>query len=324
MYVDKKLGGVNAVQTLSRLNRSHPLKQDTFVLDFANTSTDIEKAFKPYFESSILGEATDPNKLFDLQDSLDSYQVYSLEQVKEFSNKILANVSIDQLHTILDIASANFRSDLDEGQQVDFKEKTKTYVRLYIFLSQIVPFENAYLERLYIFLNQLQNKLGNDDSELPIDILENINMDSYRLQLEATTNIAMEQGEDLEPIPTEMRGGISTSEKDRLSNILQTFNDRHGTEFEDADKVRQMVQSIANDVAKNEEFKNSFTFSDEQNARITSDKIVGEELLKHITSNFDLYKLYSDNKEFKEDFSAMMFGAVKKILMANKNMSRNI
>ncbi len=319
MYVDKKLGGVNAVQTLSRLNRSHPLKQDTFVLDFANTSEDIEKAFKPYFESTILGEATDPNKLFDLQDALDNYQVYSCEQVEEFSNKILANMPVDQLHTILDEASAVFRSELEEEQQADFRAKVKTYVRLYIFLSQIVAFENAYLERLYIFLNHLQNKLGSDEIEMPIDILENINMDSYRLQLEATTNILMEQGEDLQPIPTEMRGGVNDPEIDRLSSILQTFNDRYGTEFEDADKVRQMAENIAQDVAKNEELINSIKFSDEQNARITSDKVVGDELLKHITTNFDLYKLYSDNKEFKEDFSAMMFGVVKEILKTGLN-----
>ncbi|KAF3982698.1 MAG: type I restriction endonuclease subunit R [Methylococcales symbiont of Hymedesmia sp. n. MRB-2018] len=319
MYVDKKLGGVNAVQTLSRLNRSHPLKQDTFVLDFANTSEDIEKAFTPYFESSILGEATDPNKLFDLQDALDNYQVYSCEQVEEFSDKILENVPVEQLHAILDEASAVFRNDLEEEQQADFRAKVKTYVRLYIFLSQIVAFENAYLERLYIFLNHLQNKLGNDDIEIPIDILENINMDSYRLQLEAITNIAMEQGDDLQPIPTEMRGGVNDPEIDRLSSILQTFNDQYGTEFEDVDKVRQMVESIANDVAKNKKLISSISHSDEQNARITSDGIVGDELLKHINSNFGIYKLYSDNKEFREDFSAMMFGAVKEILEAGVN-----
>jgi len=108
MYVDKKLGGVNAVQTLSRLNRSHPLKKDTFVLDFANAAEDIENAFKPYFESTILGEATDPNKLFDLQDALDNYQVYSREQVEEFSDKILANVPVDQLHASLDESAAIF------------------------------------------------------------------------------------------------------------------------------------------------------------------------------------------------------------------------
>jgi len=232
MYVDKKLGGVNAVQTLSRLNRSHPLKKDTFVLDFANTAEDIENAFKPYFESTILGEATDPNKLFDLQDALDNYQVYSREQVAEFSNKILANVPVDQLHASLDESTAIFRDNLAEEQQADFRAKVKTYVRLYIFLSQIVPFENPYLERLYIFLNHLQNKLGGDTSvDLAKGVLDNIDMDSYRLQLESTTNVFLEQGEDLKPIPTEMRGGANDPEIDRLSNILQTFNDRYGTEF---------------------------------------------------------------------------------------------
>jgi type I restriction enzyme R subunit len=315
MFVDKKLGGVNAVQTLSRLNRSHPLKKDTFVLDFANRADDIEKAFTPYFESTILGDSTDPNKLFDLQDALDNFQVYTREQVEEFSNRILSNVPVDQLHAILDESSTIFRNEIDEEHQADFRAKVKTYVRLYIFLSQIVEFESAYLERLYIFLNHLRNKLG---GETPVDlaqgILDNINMDSYRLQLESTSNIGLEQGEDLKPIPTEMRGGTNEPEIDKLSNILQTFNDRYGTEFEDTDKVRQMAENIALDVAQNEELISSIQHSDEQNARITSDKIVGEELLKHITTNFDLYKLYSDNKEFKEDFSAMMFGVVKEII----------
>jgi type I restriction enzyme R subunit len=221
MYVDKELGGVNAVQTLSRLNRSHPLKQDTFVLDFANSSEEIEKAFKTYFEHTILGEATDPNKLFGLKDALDNYQVYSREQVEEFSNKILANVGVDQLHNILDQSTAVFRDELGEEQQVYFRTKVKTYVRLYIFLSQIVDFENAYLERLYIFLNHLQNKLGIEAKpDFSQGVLDNIDMDSYRLQLEATTNIAMEQGEELSPIPTEMRGGVSDPEIDQLSNII--------------------------------------------------------------------------------------------------------
>ena len=254
---------------------------------------------------------------------MDNYQVYSREQVEDFANKILANVPVDQLHASLDGSAAIFRDDLEEEQQADFRAKVKTYVRLYIFLSQIVPFENPYLERLYIFLNHLQNKLGGDTSvDLAKGVLENIDMDSYRLQLESTTNVALEQGEDLKPIPTDMRGGVSEPEIDRLSNILQTFNERYGTEFEDADKVRQMAENIATDVAKNKELISSIQHSDEQNARITSDKIVGEELLKHITTNFDLYKLYSDNNEFKEDFSAMMFGVVKELINRGINAQK--
>ena len=314
MYVDKKLGGVNAVQTLSRLNRSHPAKTDTFVLDFANTIEDIEKAFKPYFQSTILGEATDPNKLFDLKDALDNFQVYNRSQIDNFSNGILANVSINDLQGLLENSVEIFNTDLSEEEQVDFRAKAKTYVRLYVFLSQIVDFENVYLERLYIFLSYLQNKLGSNTSEdLAQGILDNINMDSYRLQLETTLNIVMEQGEELKPIPTEMRGGSSELEIDLLSNILQIFNERYGTEFEDTDKVRQMANNIAENVAQNKEVINSLQFSDEQNARITSDKIVGEELLKYITTNFDLYKKYSDNADFKADFQSMMFGLVKNL-----------
>jgi type I restriction enzyme R subunit len=119
-----------------------------------------------------------------------------------------------------------------------------------------------------------------------------------------------------------MRGGGAAPETDRLSNILKTFNERYGTHFEDADKVRQMAESIAADVAKNEELIDSLKYSDEQNARITSDKVVGQELLKHITTNFDLYKLYSDNKEFKEDFSAMMFSVVKELIHKGLNAYR--
>jgi len=322
MFVDKKLGGVNAVQTLSRLNRSHPLKKDTFVLDFANTAEEIENSFKPYFESTILGEATDPNKLFDLQDALDNYQVYTREQVEDFSNRILANVPVDQLHALLDESSTIFRNDLEEEQQADFRAKVKTYVRLYIFLSQIVEFENAYLERLYIFLNHLQNKLGGDTSvDLAQGILDNIDMDSYRLQLESTTNVVLEQGEDLKPIPTEMRGGVNDPEIDRLSSILQTFNERYGTEFEDTDKVRKMAVDIAEGVMNNQEMKNSMEYSDEQNAKITNDKVVADEMLKHINSNFNFYKHYSDNKEFKEDVNNMIFGLVKEML--NKGIGGN-
>ena len=186
----------------------------------------------------------------------------------------------------------------------------------------MVPFENPYLERLYIFLNQLQNKLGTDNSpDLAVGVLDNIDMDSYRLQLESTTQVILGQGDDLKPIPTEMRGTVNEPDMRSLSSILQTFNERYGTQFEDADKVRRMAENIAADVAKNNELISSIQHSDEQNARITSDKVVGEELLKHITTNFDLFKLYSDNKEFKEDFSAMMFGVVKDLI--RKGLSPN-
>jgi type I restriction enzyme R subunit len=212
---------------------------------------EIETAFKPYFESTILGEATNPDKLFDLQDALDNAQVYTREQVYDFSDKILANVSLEQLHGILNEVANNFKNDLNEEEKEAFRPKVKTYVRLYIFLSQIVAFENPYLERLYIFLNHLQNKLGGETStDLAKGILDNIDMDSYRLTLQATRNIVLEQGEDLKPIPTEMRGGANEPELDKLSNIIDSFNQRYGTQFEDTDKVRRVFDSLLTDMSK--------------------------------------------------------------------------
>ena len=308
MYVDKKLGGVNAVQTLSRLNRTAPGKTDTFVLDFANTSEEIKKSFDPFFETTILGEATDPNKLFDLQTALDDFQVYTLQQVQEFSEKLITNVPVDQLHIILDAAAEVFRTNLKLEQQDDFRAKCKTYVRLYVFLAQIIPFVNPYLERLYLFLNHLQNKLGRQKEEdLAQGILDNIDMENLRYQLEATTNIILQQGEELKPIPTDMRSGAAEPEMEYLSNIVKAFNDRFGTTFTNEDKVRKMTQDLMHDVANDQEFANAFKHSDTQNAKITFEDVLKRKLIDHIETNFEVFKEYNDNKEFRDFFAGTMF-----------------
>lgn len=313
MYVDKKLGGVNAVQTLSRLNRTTSGKNDTFVLDFANDSESIKKSFDPFFETTILGEATDPNKLFDLQSALDAFQVYTIEQVQDFSQKIVENVPVDQLHSILDVAAEVFRTTLTEEQQTDFRAKCKTYVRLYVFLAQIVPFVNPYLERLYLFINHLQNKLGKPkDEDLAQGILDNIDIESYRLQKEGVFNIKLEQGEELKPIPTEMRGGVADPEMDYLSNIVNAFNNRFGTAFTNEDKVKKMTTDIMNDVSQDQKFKDAFEHSDEQNAKITFEEVLKRKLIDHIESNFEVFKEYNDNKEFRDFFSGIMFDMMKR------------
>lgn len=316
MYVDKKLGGVNAVQTLSRLNRTTSGKTDTFVLDFANTSEEIKKSFDPFFETTILGEATDPNKLFDLQSALDAFQVYTPEQLQEFSEKLITNVPVDQLHSILDIAAEVFRNNLTQEQQDDFRAKCKTYVRLYVFLAQIVPFVNPYLERLYLFLNHLQNKLGRQlEEDLAQGILDNIDMENLRYQLKATTNIVLQQGDELKPIPTEMRGSVAEPEMEYLSNIVKAFNDRFGTTFTNEDKVKKMTQELMQDVANDQEFVNAFKHSDTQNAKITFEDVLKRKLIDHIETNFEVFKEYNDNKEFRDFFAGTMFRLMQRDFM---------
>jgi type I restriction enzyme R subunit len=311
MYVDKKLGGVSAVQTLSRLNRTTSGKSDTFVMDFANSTDEIKNSFEPYYETTILGEATDPNKLFDLQNALDAYQVYTNAQVQEFSNKIVQNVPVDQLHIILDAAANVFRTTLDEKSQEDFRTKCKSYVRLYVFLAQIVPFTNPYLERLYIFLNHLQNKIQREQGEdLAQGVLDTIDLDSYRLQKQGEFKITLQQGDELMP-SSEMGSGVAEPEMETLSNIVKAFNDRFGTTFTNEDKVRKMtaelMQDVKTDQAAMDNINASLNKNDIQNAQITFTDILKEKMINHIDSNFEVFKEYNDNPEFKAFLAGQMF-----------------
>lgn len=311
MYVDKKLGGVSAVQTLSRLNRTASGKSDTFVLDFANTTDEIKKSFEPYYETTILGEATDPNKLFDLQNALDNYQVYTNAQVQEFSDKIVQSVPVDQLHIILDSAAQVFRTTLDEKSQEDFRSKCKSYVRLYVFLAQIVPFTNPYLERLYIFLNHLQNKIQREQGEdLAQGVLDSIDLDSYRLQRIGEFRITLQQGDELMPA-SEMGSGVTEPELELLSNIVKAFNERFGTQFTNEDKVRKMTSALMQDVKEDkiamDNINASIHKNDIQNAQITFTDILKEKMINHIDSNFEVFKEYNDNAEFRAFLANQMF-----------------
>ncbi|MCA0380707.1 MAG: DEAD/DEAH box helicase family protein [Bacteroidetes bacterium] len=317
MYVDKKLGGVNAVQTLSRLNRTTAGKTDTFVLDFANSTDEIKDAFEPYYETTILGEATDPNKLFDLQNALDAYQVYTNRQVHDFSDKIVQNVSVDQLHIILDAAADVFRTTLDEISQEDFRAKCKSYIRLYVFLVQILPFTNPYLERLYVFLNHLQNKIQKEqDEDLASGVTNTIDLDSYRLLKQGEFTITLQQGDELMPA-SEMGSGVAEPELELLSNIVKAFNDRFGTQFTNEDKVRKMaadlLQDVQDDKAAMDNISASLDKNDIQNAHITFAETLKEKMINHIDSNFEVFKEYNENPEFR----TLLVGSMFKLMHAN-------
>lgn len=296
---------------LPRLNRTTSGKTDTFVLDFANSTDEIKNSFEPYYETTILGEATDPNKLFDLQNALDAYQVYTNAQVQEFSDKIVQNVPVDQLHSILDVAAKIFRTTLDEKSQEDFRVKCKSYVRLYVFLAQIVPFTNPYLERLYIFLNHLQNKIQREQSEdLAQGILDAIDIESIKYVFQGTETIYLNQGEELNPA-SEMSSGVSEPELELLSNIVKAFNDRFGTQFTNEDKVRKMTEELMQDVKDDKSAMDNINASrkinDLQNAEITFTDVLKDKMINHIDSNFEVFKEYNDNPEFKAFLAGQMF-----------------
>lgn len=313
MYVDKTLSGIKAVQTLSRLNRAHPQKHDTFVLDFINDADTIRESFDPYYRTTVLSEETDPNKLHDLKASLDGYQVYSWEQVEDIAALYLGGADRDKLDPILDACVAVYKSELDEDGQVNFKGKTKAFTRTYGFLAAILPYSNAEWEKLSIFLNFLTPKLpAPEEQDLSKGILEAIDMDSYRVEAQAAMSIVLlDVDGEIGPVPTSGGGRMSEPEIDLLSNILKAFNEMFGNiDWKDVDKIGKVIaEELPAKVAANGAYQNAMQNSDKQNARIEHDKALELAVIDLLSDHTELFKQFSDNPSFKKWLSETIFAA---------------
>ena len=312
MYVDKQLAGIKAVQTLSRLNRAHPQKSDTFVLDFMNDADTIMEAFSDYYRTTILSEETDPNKLHDLKATLDGYQVYGWSQVEQLVELFLGGADRDKLDPILDACVAVYTGDLDEDEQVDFKGKSKAFVRTYQFLASILPYTNAEWEKLSIFLNFLTPKLpAPKEDDLAKGILEAIDMDSYRVEMREALKISLpdEDGE-VGPVPTSGGGRKPEPELDKLSNIIKTFNELFGNiEWKDADRIRQVIaEELPAKVAADKAYQNAMRNSDKAAARLEHDRALQKAVVSMLADHTELFKQFSDNPSFKKWLSDTIFG----------------
>ena len=303
MYVDKPLSGVKAVQTLSRLNRAHPQKHDAFVLDFFNDIDTIQAAFADYYRTTVLAEETDPNKLHDLQAELDGYQVYSPLQVDELVGHYLSQGGRELLDPILDACVANYREELDEDGQVDFKGKAKAFLRAYAFLAAILPYTDAEWEKLSIFLNFLVPKLPAPiEEDLSKGILAAIDMDSYRVEKQAVRDIQLpDEDAEIGPVPTGGGGQKPETEMDRLSNILREFNDLFGNiDWTSRDKIEKAItEELIPQVEGDETYQNAVVKSDRQNARIEHDKIFGRAVAGMLSDYTELFKQFNDNESFR-------------------------
>ncbi len=312
MYVDKILSGIKAVQTLSRLNRAHPKKHDAFVLDFMNEAKTIQEAFADYYRTTILSEETDPNKLHDLKAALDGYQVYADAEIDQFVTLYLDGADRDQLDPILDACVAVYKSELDEDGQVDFKGKAKAFVRAYGFLASILPYKSAEWEKLSIFLNFLVPKLpAPEEQDLSRGILESIDMDSYRVEVQAAMEIALPDADaEIDPVPTSGGGRKPEPEVDYLSSILKTFNDQFGDiPWEDKDRVRRLItEEIPSKVAGDAAYRNARENSDRQNARIEHDQALRRVMTTLLNDDMQLYKQFTDNEGFRRWLTDNVFG----------------
>jgi type I restriction enzyme, R subunit len=306
MYVDRKLGGVHAVQTLSRLNRVHPGKEETMVLDFADEAEEIQQAFEPYYDRTLLAEGTDPNLLYDLQTRLAAFHFYSEPEVNHFATIYVdPKATQDKLHVLLAPVVDRFQA-ANEEERVDFRGQLTDYVRLYAFLSQILIFVDADLEKLYVFSRLLLRKLPVSRDQLPVEIQQNIDMDSYRIQRTSSGKIKLERGTAaLEPIGAKGNYHPLIEALEALSQILRELNERFGTEFTEEDKVfiQQLEQKLASDSA----LEASIRINPPENARLTFNHVVNDRLQEMIDANFKFYKQVTDDPEFAKVFLDWLF-----------------
>ncbi|KAF5436641.1 type I restriction enzyme, R subunit [Candidatus Methanophagaceae archaeon] len=303
MYVDKKLGGVHAVQTLSRLDRTMQGKTETLVLDFVNEAEELQKSFQPYFQTTSLEEETDPNKLYDLQSELEQFEIYTTEEVKEFA-LIFFNPEekAEKLQPILDNVVNAWRYLADENRREDFRSILQRFIRLYGFVSQLISFEDVALEELYVFAKNLNRKLPKREKRIPTEIREAVDLDSFRIQKTFEGGLPLTKTDSEIPGITNGRSQHAEEEKDLLSNIINVLNETYGLNLTDDDKVD--IEQIKIKLEENEELRDVMNEKNTpENIRYKFDKVVDSELLGFVNNKIDLYKKLTDpavNAMFKQ------------------------
>jgi type I restriction enzyme, R subunit len=297
MYVDKKLGGVNAVQTLSRLNRTLWGKGKTgaLILDFVNEVEDIQKAFQDYYQATFLEEETDPDKLHDLASNLEGYGLYTDPEVEAFA-KIFFHPTepMEKLQPILDAVVQRWKALPDGNDQEDFRSTLQSYIRLYGYISQIITFKDADLEKLYVFGRNLNRKLPKKRNPLPYEIQDAIDLESFRIQeTQSSYKITLEKTNG------EARGiklgtpQHTDDEKDFLSNIINTLNETYATELTDDDKLD--VGRLNEKLQEDEDLRAVMTSDNTlENKRYKFEKVVDGLLLNFVHTKLELYKKLSD------------------------------
>ena len=309
MYVDKPLYDIAAVQTLSRLNRACPGKDEVYVLDFANKTSVIEAAFSKFYRTTILSGETDPNKLYDLITLMESYQIYDENDIEKLVELFLSGAERDRLDPILDACTAIYKQ-LELDDQIKFKSAAKSFVRTYGFLGAILPYGNVEWEKLSIFLNLLIPKLpsprGDDLSE---GILSTIDLSSYRNEAQEAIAIKLEDADaEIAPVPAGGVGHIVEPEMDLLSKIIMDFNDMFGNiNWNDADNVQRQILAIPEMVSKDKKYQNAMKNSDAQEARTESERALQQVIFSIMADNMELFKQFQDNPSFKKWLSDLVF-----------------
>ena len=256
MYVDRKLAGLQAVQTLSRLNRTMLDKDQTYILDFQNTIEDIQDAFRPYFEVTALEANSDPNLVYDLEGRLFKFGYLDREEIERFAQTFykgrLAVSDRARLEGLVRETVMRFEADEDEGRQEEFRQLLKSYMRFYSFIAQVMKLEDTSLEKLYSYAAWLARLLPNREIPPEIEITDDmLRLQAFKVEHKEQGSASLSPGERtaLKAITEFGAKTYTEDEQKELSEIVKAFNDRHGTSFTEADMIRfeQVNREILDD-----------------------------------------------------------------------------
>ncbi len=318
LYVDKSLSGVKAVQALSRLNRTAPGKEDTFVLDFRNKREDIFDSFQPYYEMTIGGEGPEPNHLYDLKAKLDERQVYLSSEIDAFA-KVYFNPDTrmnartqSKLYSFIDPAVDRYKNIESEPEKEEFKKSLRTWTNLYSFLAQIMPFREPEFEKFYAYAKLLLVKLPKRDLAESMKLTDEVAIEYYRLQKikdGAMDLISGEEGE-LEGL-SEAGMKREKEEKATLSEIINVLNERFGTEFEEADRL--FFEQIETELMNDETLQTQAKVNKLDTFKYAFEEMFIDKLIDRMDQNQEIFE------KILEDQS---FGALVKELMMKKVYAR--
>ncbi len=304
MYVDKRLDGVQAVQTLSRLNRMIPGKDAPFVLDFVNEAEDIFRAFKPYYDETGLKQASDPSRLEGLKHELDQEQIYHWSEVEAFAQvfykpperQVPADHANMQRH--LQPAVDRFKAIEDADKRQAFWDKLNGYVKMYAFLSQIIPYADAELEMLYSYGRSLLPHLQLDRETITVKLGDEVDLQYYRLERVHAGPIDLKQG-DAQGVksPTEVGTGKAKDEKAPLSEIIQILNERFGTQFTEEDRL--FFQQIKEKATKNEQVIQTALANPLDKFELGIRKLIEDFMIERMGENDKIVTRYMGDRDFQ-------------------------
>jgi len=296
MYVDKRLQGLQCVQTLSRLNRTMSGKTDTLVLDFVNKPKMIQDSFQPYYQGTLLVEETDPNKLYSIEQEIKKYNLFRDETVNELVEKFYDDrVPDEALQPILDYVVEDWKR-LEEDEREDFRHQIQSFIRLYGYISQIITFKDVKLEKLYIFLRFLNKKLPRRTRDRLTDVFSYVDLEYFRIEKKHSYPISlMDEDGELQPISTGVGEPPPEELKDLLSHIIQVLNENFGSDLSDDDKVN--LKKIQTRLNEDEELRKVHLGDNtESNKRFMFNKVFDKLLQGLVDDSLDFYKKLTEPK----------------------------